>query len=106
MTVLNAEALDKAGKKNAPLRAALAGWQAVAEAATWKSIADVRAGFPSADGVPVAVKGDGVVVVTVFNVKGNQYRLLTVVNYAAARVTVLEVLTHAAYSKERWKERL
>ena len=40
---------------------------------------------------------------TVFNVKGNEYRLLTVIGYAARRVVVIDVLTHAEYDSEKWK---
>ena len=46
------------------------------------------------------------VVVTVFNVKGNEYRLLTVMRYRAQQVYVIDVLTHAEYSKGKWKDRL
>jgi mRNA interferase HigB len=44
-------------------------------------------------------------VVTVFNVKGNTYRLLTSIDYDAAIVEVLDVLTHAEYDKALWKDR-
>jgi mRNA interferase HigB len=57
--------------------------------------------YPSTDGVKLKSQ----IVVTVFNVKGNEYRLLTNVNYDRQAVLVLELLTHAEYDKERWKER-
>jgi mRNA interferase HigB len=42
----------------------------------------------------------------VFNVKGNEYRLLTTINYRQQQVYVLEVMTHAEYSKQKqWKRR-
>jgi mRNA interferase HigB len=47
-----------------------------------------------------------VVVVTIFNIKGNQYRLITVIQYASAICRVVDVLTHAEYSTNRWKDRL
>ena len=43
---------------------------------------------------------------TVFNIRGNHYRLLTWVSYRAGVVTVIEFLTHAEYDKEKWKDRL
>jgi mRNA interferase HigB len=106
MTVRNVAALVKAGRRNAPLRSALELWRQAAEAATWSSLIELRRTFPSADGVTVDV-GRGIkIVVTVFNIKGNEYRLIAVVNYAAATVLVIDVLTHAEYGKDRWKDRL
>jgi mRNA interferase HigB len=105
MILVNAPALERAGRKNAPPRKALAQWQEKAELATWENIHDVRRMFPSADGV--SVKSRGVLTVaTVFNFKGNEYRLITKINYRLAIVAIMEVLTHAEYSKGAWKERL
>ena len=57
--------------------------------------------YPSADGVRL---GSGTVV-TVFNVRGNQYRLISHVDCRLQIVMALEVLTHAQYDKQHWKER-
>ena len=105
MTVVNAAELESAGRKNVPLRRVLEKWLQTVQRANWQSLADVRRTFPSADGV--IVRGGGAqTVATVFNVKGNDYRIITVVNYSSATVLICQVLTHAEYSKERWKERL
>lgn len=32
-----------------------------------------------------------------------EYRLLTVIHYAAGRVMILDVLTHEEYDREKWK---
>jgi mRNA interferase HigB len=61
----------------------------------------VSTDYPSADGVKLG----SAIVVTVFNVKGNEYRLLTHVNYDQQAVLVLELLTHAEYDKDLWKIR-
>ena len=58
--------------------------------------------FASADGVRA---GSGLIV-TVFNVRGNEYRLLTSVHFVQQQVYVLDVLTHEEYSRDRWKDRL
>src|SRR5271154_4745802 len=104
MTVWNAAELDKAGRKDAPLRKALDKWLQTAIAADWTNIQDVRRTFPSADGVAVNIGGGLQVVVTIFNIKGREYRLITIINYAAATVLIREVLTHAEYNKNQWKE--
>jgi mRNA interferase HigB len=104
MEVRNAESLTKFGKKHRDAVNWLKGWLDVAEQASWSNLQELRSAFPSADGVKVRSG----LVVTVFNVKGNEYRLLTFVDYAAQEVTVIDVLTHAEYSKNRpsWKDRL
>ncbi|MBI4578980.1 MAG: type II toxin-antitoxin system HigB family toxin [Planctomycetes bacterium] len=77
-------------------------WYRVARKAKWRSIRDVRAAFPHADGMDVASGG----VVTVFNIGGNKCRLVTAIHYNRQRVYVLLLLTHAEYSKGTWKESL
>ena len=49
--------------------------------------------FPSADSVGRF---------TVFNVKGNAYRLIAELNYRSGRIFLRRVLTHAEYSKGEW----
>ena len=106
MTLLNARVLAKAQKKHREAAAPIQQWMDVAAAANWRSIADVRLIYPGADGVPVKVKGIGIVVATVFNIKGNNYRLITVIDYAVATIAIREFLPHAEYSKDDWKGRL
>jgi len=106
ITVLNTIALDRFVRKHRDAKKPLADWLDTVRRASWQSLTDLRRVYPSADGVTVRVGGGQVVVVTVFNVKGNQYRLLTVIHYAAAVCRVVDVLTHAEYSTDRWKDRL
>ncbi len=56
---------------------------------------EVRRELPTADAVEQF---------TVFNIKGNEYRLITEINYRTGRVFVRHVLTHAEYSKGGWKK--
>jgi len=77
-------------------------WFEVAAAADWQSIADVRRDFPHADTVQVASGNT----VTVFNIKGNRYRLVTAIKYHWGIVYLLMIMTHAEYSKGKWKEQL
>lgn len=79
----------------APLRA----WYRVAERAGWRNLQDVRREFATADGVEV--RGD---VLTVFNIGGNKYRLITRIRYDWGLINVRAVLTHTEYDKGRWKE--
>ena len=88
------------------MRKALDQWLQITEAATWDCLQDIRETFPMTDGVTVKMAGGIQVVATVFNVKGNSYRLIAVIDFGRATIRVVEVLTHAEYSKGRWKDRL
>ena len=43
---------------------------------------------------------------TVFNVGGNNYRVVTRVIYEYRRLYIKRVMTHGEYSKGRWKDQL
>ena len=62
--------------------------------AKWNSFADVRQTFGSADLV-----GDK----TVFNVGGNEFRIITFIDFESGRVYVRYVLTHKEYDQGNWK---
>ena len=79
----------------------MAWWKSTLKA-DWSSIQDVRSTFSHAD----AVKLSSGLVVTVFNIAGNKYRLIARIVYEYRRVYVKSVLTHAEYNKENWKVQL
>jgi mRNA interferase HigB len=43
--------------------------------------------------------------VVVFDIKGNYYRLIAAIHYNTKLVYVLEVMTHAQYDKDEWKNK-
>jgi mRNA interferase HigB len=100
MRLIGQDVLTRA-VRHADARGWIATWIATVHDANWENLEDLREDYPSADGVKLKSR----LVVTVFNVKGNEYRLLTSINYEAQFVQALELLTHAEYSKDRWKER-
>ena len=75
-------------------------WYRAAALAQWRSIIDVRKMFPSADG---AIAGSGKPV-TIFNIAGNKYRLIVAIHYNTQVVYTMMFLTHADYSKNKWKD--
>lgn len=86
----------------------LENWLKVTHAAHRASLQEVRQTFPHADAVKVSSGG----IVTVFNVTGNKYRLLTAIHYNTGMVFILEILPHAQYSRGGrggrggWRDRL
>ena len=94
MHIISRKRLLEAAAEHGDAGAALDVWYRIAKKAEWKNLAEVRRVFPAAD----AVEG-----FTVFNIRGNAYRLITEINYRTGRVFVRQVLTHAEYSKGGWK---
>lgn len=80
----------------------LAAWLKNASNATWRNLGEVRQMYPHSD--PVGV-GSGRTVV-VFNIRGNRYRLVTAIHYNRQLIYTLKFMTHAEYSKNRWKDTL
>ncbi len=94
MHVISRKKLKEAALRQAELEPALDAWFRIAKKAQWQSLADVRKTLSSADLVEKW---------TVFNVKGNKYRLITEINYRFRRIYIRHVLTHAQYNQEKWK---
>jgi mRNA interferase HigB len=102
LRVIRSERLVSFGKRHADARKWLSAWIEITERATWKNIQDVRKTFAAAD----AVRGRSGRVLTVFNVKGNRYRLIVAIDYSLGVVNVLTVMTHPEYSRDLWKDNL
>jgi mRNA interferase HigB len=69
-------------------------WYMAIKQAEWHSLEDVRQIYRSADAV-----GN----FTVFNIKGNNYRLIVGIDYEDMTIYYKYLLTHAEYDKEKWK---
>ena len=95
MHVISRKKLLEAAEKHGDLGAPWDIWYRIAKKADSKNLMDVRRELPTADSVGKF---------TVFNIKGNAYRLITEINYQTGRIFLRHVLTHAEYSKGGWKE--
>jgi mRNA interferase HigB len=102
VTILSTGRLDEFARRHPDAQTGLAGWAQNTRAAAWRNLQQVRQTYRSADAVEVASGKT----VTVFNIRGNKYRLLTAITYPAGVVNVLQFLTHAEYDKEKWKKTL
>lgn len=96
MNLVGRNRLDEFCVKHPDARSWIENWLADVEAAEWTTPHQLKARYPSA-----SLLGSGL---TVFNVKGNDYRLEARVAYKTATVVVLWIGTHAAYD-ERNKRR-
>lgn len=77
-------------------------WARLTLSSAWRNLVETRKTFPHAD--QVKVKSGRLV--TVFNIGGNDFRLITAIHYDRQKVFVLDFLTHAEYRKDTWKTRL
>ena len=94
MRVISKPAILKFAEKHPDALAPLMNWYRITKKANWRSLAEVRSDFANADIVGRR---------TVFNIHGNDYRLIARVNYRTKRVFILYILTHVEYSKGGWK---
>ena len=69
-------------------------WYATVKKAQWQNLEDVRKIYRDAEAV-----GN----FTVFNIKGNDYRLIVGIDYEDQTVYYKYFLTHAEYDKGNWK---
>jgi mRNA interferase HigB len=95
VNVISKRVLFERAAKFADAKSALEVWFDTAVEAEWGSLEDVRKTFPSADMV-----GD----LAIFNIRGNNYRLIARMVFQYKRIYIKEFLTHAEYDKGRWKK--
>jgi mRNA interferase HigB len=69
-------------------------WRYVVQKADWQNLEDVKCVYRDAEAV-----GN----FTVFNIKGNKYRLIVDINYERGTIYYKRFLTHAEYNKNHWK---
>lgn len=102
MRIIKTSVLRAFWEAHGQAKASLVGWVQLTKAGEWRSFADVRKTFPSADRVTTA-SGRSVVV---FNIAHNRYRLIAAVHYNTRIVYTLMILTHREYDADTWKEQL
>jgi mRNA interferase HigB len=91
-TVVEKYLSDRAGHKGVKVaRAQYEAWLAIASRARWRNPQDVKSSHPKA-----SILKSGRVV---FNIKGNDYRLVAVLYYDAGVLRIRFFGTHAEYDK-------
>ena len=62
----------------------------------WESLEEIRQGYSKSV--------DQVCGYTIFNIKGNQYRLIVKINYTTKIIYFKKFLSHAEYDKIKWND--
>jgi mRNA interferase HigB len=86
MHIISRKSLRLFSTIHANAEAPLDTWYRATKIAQWRNLPELKLIFPSADWVGRY---------TVFNIKGNHYRLIAEINYRSGTVFVRHILTHA-----------
>ena len=70
-------------------------WYTVVKKARWQNLAELKQVYSSADLVDRY---------TVFNIKGNKYRLVSRIVYRSQTVFIVAIMTHQEYDRGKWKK--
>ena len=96
MLIVTEGRLVEYARRHPAAASALFRWAGITRAAVWRNLVQLRMVFREADQVGGAC--------TVFNVRGNNYRLITRIDYGLQTVTLKHFLTHEQYDRDRWKK--
>lgn len=91
MRVVGVETLHGFSQQHREVEDQAKAWLAEASEATWQTSQDIKLRYASAS----FLSGNRVI----FNLKGNKYRLLTMVTFKSQVVLILKMGTHAEYDK-------
>jgi mRNA interferase HigB len=94
MRIIATKNLQKEAKQYPSVLPIINSWIQVIKNVSWQNLEEVKQNYTSAEAV-----GN----FTVFNIKGNQYRLIVGINYKQQIIYYKYLLTHAEYDKGRWK---
>ena len=91
MRIFTEKALKEYAEANPAARTALQVWSKAVKKSDWKNFADVKKTFNSVD----AIGGQRYV----FNVKGNEYRIVAVIKFTVGFLYVRFIGTHSDYDR-------
>src|SRR5579885_2286035 len=83
-------------KRHAEADTPLRSWKKAVVEANWSSFPDVRQTFNSADWYEGAI---------IFDIGGNNFRLIAICRFELGRLYIDKVLTHQEYDTGTWKKR-
>lgn len=95
MHIISRKAIRNFCKKYPNAEEPLERWYRTTLKAEWENFAELRKAFRSADLIGTCI---------VFNIGGNNFRLITYTNFRRKKVFILYILTHKEYDKDKWKK--
>jgi mRNA interferase HigB len=95
MIIANYGLIVKFARKHARSRSSLNIWYETTSKSNWNSFDDVKKTLNTSD-----IYQDCVI----FDIAGNNFRLIAHIDYELQQVSVRAILTHAEYDKEKWKK--
>lgn len=95
MNVISFKKLREFGARHTDAAIPLKAWYTVVRSANWQNLTALKRVYPAADLVGRY---------TVFNIKGNKYRLIARIVYRSQTVFIIGVFTHKEYELGKWKE--
>jgi mRNA interferase HigB len=93
--IISRKKLNEFAETHAGAEASLARWYHLAKRLNFSNYAELQQTFSSADQVGK---------LTVFNIGGNNIRLIAAIHYNRKMIYIRAVLTHTEYDEQRWKE--
>lgn len=96
MEIIHRERIQEFMRKRPDSGTSLGAWQRNMTANSFGGLVELKRAFGSADYVRPYV---------VFNIAGNKYRLVSLVDYELQAASVEAVLTHAEYDRGHWRRR-
>ncbi|MBL1209717.1 type II toxin-antitoxin system HigB family toxin [Geminocystis sp. GBBB08] len=94
MRIISTSKLKLDANKYPDIKQVIDSWCQVVKNVNWNHLEDVKTVYPTAE----AVKN-----FTVFNLKGNKYRLIVGIDYQKQIIYYKYLLTHSEYDKDKWK---
>lgn len=94
MRIVSEKRLREFWEKHSTAKAPLSDWIENVRKAEWKHFSDVKKTYNSAD-----VFGDCII----FNVGGNNFRLIAKIGYRVKIVFIRFVFTHSEYDEKKWQ---
>lgn len=95
MRVISRKKLQAFAAKHPRSQTSLDRWYRLLRAGDYGNFNEVKSAFPAADQVGNFV---------VFNVGGNHFRVVVLIDYRSKTAFIRHVMDHAEYSKNAWKK--
>ena len=95
MEIIGRDRLIEFAQRHPNTRSSLIRWYGLMQERSFGSFVELRSLIPHVSRVEK---------LTIFNIAGNNVRLIVSMRYDEGRIYIRHVLTHAEYDKEKWKE--